>query len=140
MNLNKAIIVGRITDTPEKRVTKGGSPVTSFSIATNSFYKDKNGESQSEVEYHNVVFFGKQAEDIHKYMDKGSLILVEGKLKTNSWEDDKGIKRYRTNVVGYNCQFGPSPENRQEKMDIDVDEEDIPVVEENDLNPEDIPF
>ena len=123
MNYNKAIIVGNITQDPEKKVTDKGTTITTFSVATNRKYK---GEKQTE--YHNVVSFGSTAEAIAQYMAKGSEILVEGRLQTRSWEKD-GQKHYRTEIVANRVEFGSSEkkENIKESVeDDDIDVSDIP--------------
>ena len=127
MNYNKAIIVGNITQDPEKKVTDKGTTITTFSVATNRKYK---GEKQTE--YHNVVSFGNTAEAIAQYMSKGSQILVEGRLQTRSWEKD-GQKHYRTEIVANRVEFGSS-----EKKETDSKYKDS--VEEDDIDVSDIPF
>lgn len=106
MNLNKTFILGRVTADPQVRTTAGGNSVASFSIATNRVWMDKSGKKQEETEFHNVVFWGRQAEVIGQYVVKGSLILVEGRLQTRSWEDKQGNKRQTTEVIGEQLQLG----------------------------------
>src|SRR3989344_4967165 len=108
MNLNKAIIIGNITRDPELRALPSGGKVCSFSVATNRVWKDKAGARQEQVEYHNVVAFGRQAETISQYMKKGSSIMVEGRIQTRSWQDkNSGEKKYRTEIIADRTQFGP---------------------------------
>ncbi len=149
MNFNKAIIAGNLTDDPEKRVTDSGTTVVNFSVATNRFYNDSSGQRQQETEYHDVVFFGKTAENIARYLQKGSPVLLEGRIQTRSWEGQDGKTRYNTEIVGENIQFGrrdssgesndrnnPPKQSKKPKK-----EEDIPVIEEDeDIDVEDIPF
>lgn len=146
MNLNKAFIAGNLTADPEKKVTEKGTTIVNFSIASNRYYTTSDGEKKQDTEFHDVVFFGKTAENIAKYLSKGSSALVEGRIQTRSWEDDNGNKRYSTEIIGQNIQFGSSPDKKE---DIDESEyiggetkkEDIPVVEEDeDIDVEDIPF
>jgi len=106
MNLNKTMIVGRITKQLEPRTTPTGFIVLDFSVATNYRWKDKNGQKQEEVEFHNVVCFGKTAEIIAKYFNKGDEIYLEGRLKTNSWVGQDGIKRYKTQMIIEKFDFG----------------------------------
>lgn len=84
MNLNKAMIVGRITQPLELKKMPNGNSVLNFSVATNYNYKNANGEKIEETEFHNIVSFGKQAEVVAQYFVKGQEIFVEGRLKTNS--------------------------------------------------------
>lgn len=111
MNLNKVILVGRLTQDPEERSLPSGRTVTNFSMATNRVYNDKDGNKQEETEYHDIVYFGKTAEVAAQYLSKGKMCLVEGRLQTRSWEDkDTGKKRYRTEIIGRNLQLGPRPQ------------------------------
>ena len=97
--VNKIILVGNLGKDPEVRQTNNGTKVVNFSLATSETYKDKNGERQTETEWHNIVIFGKLAEIAEKYLCKGSQVYLEGKNKTRSWDDDAGITRYATEVV-----------------------------------------
>jgi single-strand DNA-binding protein len=106
MYLNKAIVFGNLTRDPELRSLPSGIQVASFSVATNRVYKDKDGQRKEQVEYHNIVVFGKQADLVSRYMKKGSSILVEGRMQTRSWDADGG-KKYRTEIVADGIQFGP---------------------------------
>ena len=93
MNLNKAQIIGRITQDIVLKQTKTGMSVASTSVATNRVWKDKAGAKQQEVEFHNVVFWGKLAEIVTQFCKKGSLIYVEGRIKTREWTAKDGGKR-----------------------------------------------
>ena len=105
MYLNKVQLIGNLTRDPELKALPSGSNVVNFSIATNRTWKDANGAKQEAVEYHNVVFYGKQADVIAQWCTKGQQLLVEGRLTTRSWEKD-GAKQYRTEIVGEQFQFG----------------------------------
>ena len=107
MNFNKAIVVGRVTSDPEVRTTSGGQSVTSFGVATNRYWTNANGEKQDKVEFHNIVAWGKLADICGQYLVKGMLVLIEGRLETQSWEGQDGIKRFRTEIVAENMQMGP---------------------------------
>src|SRR3990172_5730897 len=109
MYLNKAMIIGNLTRDPEIRAIPSGVKVASFSVATNRVWKDKNGIKQENVDYHNIVVFGRQAEIVGQYMKKGSSILVEGRMQTRSWDDAAGVKKYRTEIVADRIQVGPRP-------------------------------
>ncbi len=108
MNINKVFIFGNLTRDPEVRALPSGAQVAQLGIATNRVWKDKEGRKQEAVEYHNVVVFGKQADIIAQYARKGSSLFVEGRLQTRSWDDkNSGEKKYRTEIVVENFQFGP---------------------------------
>lgn len=107
MNLNKVFIAGNLTRDPELRQTSGGHAVCSFSIATNRFYKDSAGARQQQAEFHNIVAWGRQAEIINQYLKKGSILLVEGRLQTRSWQDPQGTKHWRTEIIADQIQLGP---------------------------------
>lgn len=107
MYINKAMIYGNLTRDPEMRALPNGTPVTSFSVATNRVYKDKNGVKQESVDYHNIVVFARQAETVAQYLRKGSPVFVEGRIQTRSWDDKDGTKKYRTEIIADTVQFGP---------------------------------
>jgi len=108
MYLNKTFLFGNLTRDPEMRSLPNGNKVTSFSLATNRVYKDANGAKQEQVEFHNVVVFGRQAETSAQYLKKGQGVLIEGRIQTRSWDDKTtGEKKYRTEIVADAVQFGP---------------------------------
>lgn len=148
MYLNKALIIGNLTRDPELKSLPSGTQVTTFGVATNRVWKDKDGQKQEDTEFHNIVVFGRQAETTAQYLRKGSSVLVEGRLQTRSWESE-GQKKYRTEIVADRVQFGARSSDggapsegatprsapaakAKGKGDIEYPEEDI--------NPEDIPF
>lgn len=149
MNLNKIQIIGNVTKDPEIKALPSGIKVCSFSVATNRTWKDKNGAKSEEVEFHNVVAFGKQAELIESYVKKGSQLYVEGRLKTRTWETD-GKKNYRTEIIMENMQFGARANNNSNPVERKVEQKDennseiqddgMPQYPEDDINPDDIPF
>ncbi len=158
MNLNKAFIAGRLTADPQLRSTAGGQAVASFSIATNRVWTDKAGAKQESVEYHNIVVWGRQAEIASKFLTKGALALVEGRLQTRSWDDKQGVKRKTTEIVAERIQFGPranfasagaAPVSVGSAMSATASaapiekqvEPPLPVIEfEDDIKAEDLPF
>lgn len=149
MNLNKVFIVGRLTADPQLRTTTSGMQVASFSIATNRMWMDKSGAKQTSVEYHNIVVWGRQAEVASRFLTKGALALVEGRLQTRTWEDKTGGKRKTTEIIGERIQLGPrgtgggmkdvpdAGDNKQSAL-----QEDLPTItiDEDDIKPEDLPF
>lgn len=145
INLNKALIAGNLTKKPTEAKTNSGITVTNFSVATNKNYTDKDGNKKSETEYHDIVFFGKTAENIVKYLDKGSHVLVEGEIKTRSWEGDDGKKRYRTEIIGNNIQFGARSDSKGSSQEFNEDDyaggEEVDInLEEDDIDIEEIDF
>lgn len=102
MDLNRAQIIGRITQNPELKQTASGQSVVSFSVATNRVWKDSSGEKKESAEFHNIVAWGKLAEIIANYAKKGKKIYVEGRLQTRSWEDSSGAKHWKTEIVAEN--------------------------------------
>ena len=140
MNLNKAVILGRLTREPETRALPSGKSVCSFSLATNRFWTSQDGNKQEETEYHNIVVFGKLAEICSKYLNKGQLAMIEGRIQTRSWEDKKdGSKRYRTEIVADNMQMGPRAGQNQTSQAPSQAPKETPQ-EEASLPQEDIPI
>ena len=107
MDLNKVLIVGRMTGVPELRRTPGGLSVTSFGVATNRVSKDKAGNRKEETEFHNIVAWGRQAEVASQFLTKGALVLIEGRLQTRAWQDKQGGSRKTTEIICERLQLGP---------------------------------
>lgn len=151
MYLNKAMVYGNLTRDPEMKSLPSGMQVCSFSLATNRVYNDRDGNRQESTDYHNVVVFGKQAENSAKYLTKGSSTYVEGRLQTRSWEKD-GQKQYRTEIVADRVQFGPksdggggvtssaAPAAAAVPKAENAATPAAPDYPEEEINPEDIPF
>jgi single-strand DNA-binding protein len=100
--LNRVMLLGNLGADPELRMTSGGQAVLKLRLATSETYMDKNRQRQERTEWHNVVIWGKRAEALAKILTKGTRIFVEGGLRTSSYEDRDGNKRYRTEVVSSN--------------------------------------
>jgi single-strand DNA-binding protein len=98
--VNKVILVGNLGKDPEVRHLEGGAAVANFPLATSESYKDKSGQRIEQTEWHNIVVWRGLAEVAEKYLKKGMTIYVEGKLRTRSWDDKEGHKRYTTEIVG----------------------------------------
>lgn len=108
---NRTILMGHLTRDPEIKYLTSGSPVGNFSLAVNERYKDKQGEQREDVAFIECEVWGTQAENCGKYLEKGQAVLVEGKLKQESWEDkDSGKKRSKLKVVAHRVQFLAKPE------------------------------
>jgi|SRR3989339_998110 len=150
MNLNKVFIMGNLTRDPELKTLPSGSSVANFGIATNRVWRNQQGEKQEEVQFHNIVVFGKQADTVSQYLKKGSSVLVEGRLQTRNWEAQDGTKRTKTEIVAERVQFGPRRSGGgfagQEKEGAGKgnakQEEQLETIEypEEDIKPEEIPF
>ncbi len=97
--LNKVMLIGNLGSDPELRYTQGGTPVASFSLATNESYKGQDGNLVEKTEWHRIVAWRKAAETMAQYLKKGSKVYVEGKLQTRSWDDKDGSKKYMTEIV-----------------------------------------
>lgn len=97
-SINKAIIVGNLTRDPEMKYTPNGQAVANFGVATNRRWTT-NGEPKEETEFHNVVAWGKLAEICSQLLRKGRKVYIEGRLRTRNWEDQQGVKHYRTEIV-----------------------------------------
>jgi single-strand DNA-binding protein len=99
-SVNKVILVGNVGKDPEVRYSQSGIPVANFSLATNEKFKDRNGEWQDRAEWHSVVAWKRLAEIVGEYVAKGSMVYVEGKIQTSTWEDrQSGERKYRTEIV-----------------------------------------
>lgn len=147
--INKVILVGNLGNDPEMKYAANGNAIANFSLATSERWRDKNtGEQQEKTEWHRVVFFGKVAEVIGEYLQKGRQVYVEGKLQTRKWTDKEGNDRYTTEVVGSTMQMlgqkgdsAPAPkqqgfrDNGVAKHQQRVEQPPAP-----DYNDDDIPF
>lgn len=105
MSVNKVILVGRLGRDPEVRFTSSGQPVANFSMATDETYKDRAGERQKRTEWHKIVVWGKQAEIAQKYLRKGSLIFLEGRIQTREYTDRDQNKRTSFEIVCSNFRM-----------------------------------
>jgi single-strand DNA-binding protein len=102
MSVNKVILVGHLGKDPEVRFTNTGSAVANFSIATSEQWNDRDGKKQERTEWHNIVVWRKLADVAEKYVTKGQLLYIEGKIRNKSWEDKDGNRKFATEVVGDN--------------------------------------
>ena len=142
------MLYGNLTRDPELKALPSGASVCSMSIATNRVFKDRDGKQQEQVEYHNIVIYGKQAESTAKWLAKGAGVFIEGRLQTRSWDKD-GVKQYRTEVIADRVQFGPKKQGStgtkektaQDTVDDMYDGKGGALeYPEDEINPEDIPF
>lgn len=107
--VNKVILIGNLGKDPEVRSLEGGTKVASFSLATTEGYKGKDGNRVEQTEWHNIVLWRALAELAEKYLRKGSQIYLEGKIRSRSYDDKEGIKRYITEIVGDQMTFLGKP-------------------------------
>jgi single-strand DNA-binding protein len=169
MNVNKAILVGRLTRDPDVRTTQNGQTVTTLGIATNHTWTDKTGQRQEKTEFHNVVLWGRLAEIAGQYLAKGSEAYVEGRLQNRTYTAKDGTERRVTEIVAENMQLGARPQGggnqnggyapRQSaapsrpqsaparpapKKSAPTEDENIPTInlddEKEEVNIEDVPF
>ena len=159
MNVNKVILVGRLTRDPEIRNTPGGQSVATLSLATNRFWKDKSGQRQDKTEFHTVILWGRTAEIACQYLNKGQEALIEGLMETRKYTAKDGTERRVTEVIGETMQLGsragagssaPGSYNKPaatqpaaaSKPQMDREEE-IPTInldEQDEIRLEDVPF
>jgi single-strand DNA-binding protein len=165
MNVNKVILVGRLTRDPEMRTTPTGQSVATISMATNSFWTDKSGQKQDKTEFHNVVLWGRQAEIASQYLTKGQECFIEGRLQTRVYTAKDGTERRTTEVIGETMQLGSRAQGGASqsqggssysrpaqaaaaapaaKSNNDAMEEEIPTInlddESEEIRIEDVPF
>lgn len=146
MDLNKVMIIGRLTRDPELRNTPSGKAVATLGVATGRIWIDANNQKQKQTEFHNVVMWGKLAEICNQYLRKGGKIYVEGRLQTRDWTGQDGVKKYRTEIIGENMIMldskssamgsGSSSGSHEPSTASDTPQE---VIEEE-VKVEDIPF
>ncbi len=155
MYLNKVFIIGNLTRDPELKALPSGSKVCSFGVATNRVFKDKEGAKQELTEFHNISAFNKLGELSGQYLKKGQQVLIEGRIQTRSWDGQDGQKRYRTEIIADNIQFGPKgtgsgssagasssqapSSGKNTEMPASEPGEKIDYPQEE-INPDDIPF
>lgn len=148
--MNKAIIAGRLAHTPELKALPSGVMVMNASVATNYVYYDKDKQKQEVTDWHQIVAYGKTAENIAKYFMGGDQIIIEGRMTTRSWEveGEKG-KRYRTEIMVERFDFGAKSNrddrktaapSQKERNNDPREESALPEYPEEEINPEDIPF
>jgi single-strand DNA-binding protein len=105
MSVNKVILVGRLGRDPEIRYTSGGQAVANFSMATDESFKDRNGVQQKRTEWHRIVAWAQKAEFAQKYLKKGSLIYIEGKIQSREWQDKEGQKKTSYEIIASDFRF-----------------------------------
>ncbi|TSC96229.1 MAG: single-strand DNA-binding protein [Parcubacteria group bacterium Athens1014_10] len=143
MDLNKVMIIGRLTRDPESRNTPQGANVTSFGIATNFVWTNAGGERQEKVEYHNIIAWRKLGEICAQYLQKGRRVYIEGRLQTQKFTDKDGNQRSKTEIVADNMIMldskSTSPSESAPKRETSAE---TPAMEElkEEINIEEVPF
>lgn len=155
MDLNKAMIIGRLTRDPELKTTPSGVSVCQIGLATNFVYTNQqSGQKVEQVEYHNVVLWRKLGEIASQYLKKGQRVYIEGRLQTRSWDGQDGKKNYRTEIVADNmimldggrgdmAPMGSAPSPQSSTTSQPFVEEELPTIQQDrgeDINVDDIPF
>lgn len=138
--MNRVMLIGRLTAKPELRYTGSNIPYARFSVAINRTFS--NSQGQRETDFINVIIWRKQAENVCNFLDKGSLVSIEGRLQSNSYDDKDGNKRYSLDVVADNVQFLESKSQAQTRQNstpsvTPYDYQDVPM---NDVNVDNDPF
>jgi single-strand DNA-binding protein len=105
MGVNKVILVGRLGTDPELTTTRSDRKVCKFNIATSENWKDSNGEKKEKTTWHRIIIWGRLGEVCAEHLEKGREVYVEGKIDNRTWEDDKGVKKYISEVVAKDVQF-----------------------------------
>jgi single-strand DNA-binding protein len=140
--VNKVILIGNLGKDPEIMNLENGVKKASFSLATTETYKDKTGNRTSLTEWHNIVLWRGLAEVAESYLKKGNQIYLEGKIRSRSWDDKDGNKRYTTEIIGDFMQMlgGPKPQGAEDHQNTQEGAAPMPV--ENGLSPveDDLPF
>lgn len=142
MNLNKAFLIGRLTQDPQLKTVPSGRSVCTIGLATNRIGKNpKTGELIKSTEYHNVVLWQRLAEIASQYLKKGSLVFIEGRIQTRNWQDASGNKRTKTEIVAERIQLAPKA-SQPISEEQPPQEEEIPIIEdkEEEIDIEEIPF
>lgn len=169
MNLNKVFLIGRLTQDPDSRSTSGGQNVTTFRMATNRVWTDPSGQRKDSTEYHTIIAWGRLGDVAAKYLKRGGLVMVEGRIQTRNWTDQNNVKKYYTEIIAEGLQLGPRPtgsgspghgDNPIEDIKNPTDsgrgssvkDHDIPIIDENEpmnagveedemkIKEEDLPF
>jgi len=138
MGINKVILVGNVGKDPEVRHLDNGVAVASFTLATSETYRNKENQKVTNTEWHNIVIWRGLADVVEKYVKKGSSLYIEGKIKTRSWDDKEGNKRYTTEIVADNMQMLGAKQSNEESAsapenastadieNISTEEDDLP--------------
>lgn len=136
MSVNKVILIGNVGVDPEVRYLDGGTAVATVRLATSESYKNKNGERITQTEWHSIVLWRGLAEITEKYVKKGMQLYIEGRLRTRSWDDKDGNKRYTTEVVADTMKMLSRKDDNNSQVEEKQQQDIIPENED----PDDLPF
>ncbi len=137
--INKVILVGNVGRDPELRYTANGTAVANFTLATHRRFRDRDGNTQEQTEWHRIVAWGRTAEIVNQYANKGRQLYIEGRLQTRQWEDRDGNTRYTTEIVAENIQLlGRPGEGAEFEAAAGAPSSQAPV--EAPVTDDDIPF
>jgi single-strand DNA-binding protein len=148
MSVNKAILIGFVGNDPEVKYLENGTPVANFRLATSETYTNRGGEKVTQTEWHSIVLWRGLAEITEKYIKKGSQVYVEGRIRTRSWDDRDGNKRYTTEIVADTMQMmGKKNEGGTDTQMPHNQSNDEPAAPKNSADPivenngtDDLPF
>jgi single-strand DNA-binding protein len=132
-SLNLVCLIGNIGGEPEMRFSPNGKQYTSFNLATNRSFTDANGVKKDDVQWHSITTWGKLAESCNQFLNKGSLVYVEGRLNTRKWEKD-GEKHYKTEIIAHKVTFLDRAKGTKESGNVNGNGE------AGDVEPDDVPF
>ena len=140
--VNKVMLIGRLGKDPELRYTTNGQPVANFTLATTEVRGSKDTEKQEYTEWHRVVAWGRLAEICGEYLSKGKMVYVEGSLRTRSWDDNQGNKRWTTEIVANQMQIlSPAGEKPSEVNKSDAKlPDDFELDDDSFGSDDDVPF
>ncbi len=138
--LNRVTLIGHLGKDPEMQFLEGNVAVAKFSLATSETFKDKTGKLISQTEWHSIVLWRGLAELAQKYLHKGSLVYIEGRLKNRSWEDKEGNKKYATDIVGDNLILLDKNEEFSNKSSINKEQNLSGLSADNEEETKGLPF
>jgi single-strand DNA-binding protein len=140
--VNKVMLIGRLGKDPELRYTTNGQPVANFTLATTEVRGSKDTEKQEYTEWHRIVAWGRLAEICGEYLSKGKMVYVEGSLRTRSWDDKQGNKRWTTEIISQTMQIlSPAGEKQTEDVKKDADiPDDFELEDDSFGSDDDVPF
>ncbi len=141
MNFNKVFLLGNLATDVEVRTLPSGQPVASFRVATNRIFKDAQGNLKKEAQFHNVVAFARLADIASKYLSKGNIVFIEGRLNHRSYQDQNATKKYWTEIIAENLQLPPkkwTTETSAEMNQSNETEKEVPIIPEEDPFDEEI--
>lgn len=120
-SLNKCQLIGNVTRDPELKQTRDGKVLARVTVATSVNWKTADGEKKTKTEFHNVVIFGNFANTVSQFLRKGDKVYVEGMVETSSWEDDNGVKKYKTEIISKNMMFLDAPKGSNDSGNRGLD-------------------